>query len=121
MDRWVLAPAEVVGDAHDILRELRLKLPAPARAYLNRRYPATGAAQPELREALAYLNSAFGLKYEESILMAGDYKYQRKRGDTGSDVMRALTAACERAAGIPAVSDEVEDRYYVFEWNLTAA
>ena len=159
-----LAPAEVVGDAHDILRELHLKLPDPARAYLNRRYPATGAAQPELREALAYLTSEFGLKYEESILMAGDYKYQRKRvdidndvmraliaarkrilqvgndvmlaliaareryykyqrkrGDTGSDVIRALTAAHERAAGIPAVSDEVEDRYYVFEWNLTAA
>ena len=117
----ILAFAEVVGDAHDTLRELRLKLPDPTRAYLNRRYPATGAAQPELREALAYLTSEFGLKYEESILMAGDYKYQRKRGDTGSDVMRALTAACERAAGIPAVSDEVEDRYYVFEWNLTAA
>ena len=141
-----LAPAEVVGDAHDILRELHLKLPDPARAYLNRRYPATGAAQPELREALASLTSEFGLKYEESILMAGDYKYQhkrgntsndvmraliaarerydkyqRKRGDTGSDIIRALTAARERAAGIPAVSDEVEDRYYVFEWNLTAA
>ena len=49
------------------------------------------------------------------------YKYQRKRGDTGSDIIRALTAARERAAGIPAVSDEVEDRYYVFQWNLTAA
>ena len=30
-----LAPAEVVGDAHDNLRELRLKLRDPARAYLN--------------------------------------------------------------------------------------
>ena len=100
-----LAPAEVVGDAHDNLRELRLKLRDPARAYLNRRYPATGAAQPELREALAYLTSEFGPKYGESILMAGYYKYQRKRGDTGNDVMRALTAARERmrAAGIPAL------------------
>ena len=85
-----------MGDAHDNLRELRLKLRDPARAYLNWRYPATGAAQPELREALAYLTSEFGPKYEESILMAGYYKYQRKRGDTGNDVMRALTADARR-------------------------
>ena len=55
--------------------------------------------------------------------MAGYYKYQRKRGDTGNDVMRALTAARKRmrAAGIPAVRDEAEDHYYVLEWSLTAA
>ena len=55
--------------------------------------------------------------------MAGYYKYQRKRGDTGNDVMHALTAARERmrAAGIPAVRDEAEDHYYVLEWSLTAA
>ena len=53
--------------------------------------------------------------------MAGYYKYQHKRGDTGNDVMRALTAARERirAAGIPAVRDEAEDHYYVLEWSLT--
>lgn len=118
-----LAPAEVVGDAHDNLRELRLKLRDPARAYLNRRYPTAGAEQPDLLEALAYLASEFGPRYEESQLMAGYYKYQRKRGDTGNDVMRALTAARERirAAGIPAVRDEAEDHYYVLEWSLTAA
>ena len=55
--------------------------------------------------------------------MAGYYKYQRKRGDTGNDVMRALTAARKRmrAAGIPAVRDEAEDHYYVLEWSLAAA
>ena len=56
--------------------------------------------------------------------MAGYYKYQLNRGDTGNnDVMRALTAARERkrAAGIPAVRDEAEDHYYVLEWSLTAA
>ena len=45
---------------------------------------------------IAYLTSEFGPKYEESILMAGYYKYQRKRGDTGNDVMRALTADARR-------------------------
>ena len=56
--------------------------------------------------------------------MAGYYKYQLNRGDTGNnDVMRALTAARDRkrAAGIPAVRDEAEDHYYVLEWSLTAA
>ena len=55
--------------------------------------------------------------------MAGYYKYQRKRSDTGHDVMRALSAARERmrSAGISAVRDEAEDHYYVLEWSLTAA
>ena len=55
--------------------------------------------------------------------MAGYYRFQRKRGDTGNDVLRALTAARQqmRAAGIPAVRDEAEDHYYVLELNLTPA
>ena len=135
-----LTPAKIVGDAHDTLRELPLlwdpgplrdparaylKLQDPARAYLNRRYPTAGSEQPDLLDALAYLASEFGPRYEELQTMAGYYKYQRKRGDTGNDVMRALTVARERmrAAGIPAVLDEAEDHwhYYVLEWSLTAA
>ena len=36
-----LAQAEVVGDAHDNLREVRLTMRDPARAYFNPRYPAS--------------------------------------------------------------------------------
>ena len=57
-----LAPAEVVGDAHDNLRELRLTLRDPARAYLNRQYPTAGAEQQDLFKALA---CEFGPRYEE--------------------------------------------------------
>jgi len=122
-----LAVAENMGDAHDNVRELRMKLRNPARAHLNRRYPPIGAdstaEQPELLEALAYLASEFGPKYGEGQLMREYYRYERQPGETGADVLRALTAARERlrAAGIPAVRDEAEDHYYVLEWSLTPA
>ena len=46
----ILAPAEGVGDAHDNLRELRLKLqdPSGVRSYLNRRYRQQRYARPDL-------------------------------------------------------------------------
>ena len=40
-----LAQAEIVGDAHENLRELRPKLRDPARAYFNWRYPANDPEQ----------------------------------------------------------------------------
>ena len=118
-----LAQAEIVGDAHDNLRELRLKLRDPARAYFNRRYPATDPGTPPVLEAMAYLCSEFGPKYEESHIFAAYYRLLPKRGISGAAIKRALTAARERmrAAGIPAVRDEAEDQYYILELCLTAA
>ena len=118
-----LAQAEIVGDAHDNLRELRLKLRDPARAYLNRRYPVNDPGAPLVLEAIAYLSSEFGPKYEESQLFAAYYRLLTKRGTPGAEIKRALTAARERmrAAGIPVVRDEAEDQYYILELCLTAA
>ena len=122
---WVdefLAQADVVGTAHDNVRELRLKLRDPARSHFSRRHPANASEVPELLDAIAYLSSEFGPKYEEAQLVSDYYRLQRKRGSSGPDFKRALTAARQRmrAAGIPAVRDEAEDHYYVLEWCLTA-
>ena len=52
-----LAQAEIVGEAHNNLHELRLKLRYPARAYFNRLYPTTYPGAPPVLEAMDYLCS----------------------------------------------------------------
>ena len=87
-----LAQAEIVGDAHDNLRELRLKLRDPARAYFNRRYPANDLEVPLVLEAMAYLSKEFGPKYEESQLFAAYYSDGRR-----GSFAPTLTSSPERA------------------------
>ncbi len=63
-----------MGNAHDNVCELRLKLRDPARSHsasgtgshFSRRHPANALEVPELLDAIAYLSSEFGPKYEES-------------------------------------------------------
>ena len=64
------AQAEIVLDAHDNLRELRLKLRDPARAIFNWRHQANDLEALPVLEAMAYLCSKFGPKYEESQFSA---------------------------------------------------
>jgi hypothetical protein len=114
----------MVGNAHDNVRELRLKLRDPACAHFSRRHPANASEAPELLDAISYLYSEFGPKYEESQLFPDYYRLQCKRGSSGPDIKHALTAARQRmrpaGTGIQAVRDEAEDHCYVLNLCLTA-
>lgn len=83
-----------------------MKLTGCARAHYYQRY--TDTDDPTLLHALA-----FGAKYEEAKLLAGNYKFKWKPGCYGKEVTRALAAALQEMydASIPVIRSAADDQY----------